>query len=148
MPIKKRKSVPAADAPTPDAERASQPLHIEAKPKKPVPQRGVVREILGPNPPRNGVLRLGPLALDSGADTADEGLTIEDRVALMRTPYDLKNPQEQRYRNRVRGRGTAITAMCITCQGGRKAVTECIDTTCPLWAFRFGSDPFYGKRKK
>lgn len=122
-------------------------LHIVAKPKVPLPDRSKVKDIYGENPTPSEKRRLGLVAIDCG-DTPDQKLTVTDRVDLLRTPYDDANPQEARYRNRVRNRGTAITAMCVVCQGGRKAVTECSDTACPLWAFRFGSDPFYGKRKK
>lgn len=146
MPIKKRNI--ATEKPIEQPANDGK-LVIVAKSKKPIPNKSVVRTLFGTDKPTKGAaLQLGLLAQQVGAATADEDLTIEDRVALMRTPYDDKNPQERRYRNRVKNRGTAITAMCITCQGGRKAVTECIATTCPLWAFRFGSDPFYGKRGK
>ena len=142
MPIKKRSSVPTGDEiPTDDGK-----LHIVAKPKRPMPDGGKLADTYGDANPTEA-RRLGLVAIACSAGTPDEAFTIEDRVRLMRTPYDENNPQEARYRNRVRNRGTAVTAMCITCQGGRKAVTECIDTTCPLWAFRFGSDPFYGRRK-
>lgn len=123
------------------------PLNIVAKPKTPIPEGGVIRTMYGADPHPTNIRRLGRVAIDCGEPTADTALTIEDRVAAMRTPYDAQNLQELRYRGRVRNRGTAITAMCIVCQGGRKAVTECIDTTCPLWAFRFGGDAFYGKKK-
>lgn len=143
MPIKKRTN---RNFDTPPAEDNGK-LVIVAQPKKPMPEQSKLRDVYGDNPTQNQALRLGPLAIDCGDSTADQRLTVTDRVALMRTVYDTKNPQEARYRNRVRNRGTAITAMCIVCTGGRKAVTECAATDCPLWGFRFGSDPFYGKKK-
>lgn len=141
MPIKKRSKLP-----TEEEANAPQPLVIVAKPKRPMPEGGKVRQVLGEDAPSAAHRAMGTLAKSVNADI-DADFTIEDRVILMRSSYDKNNPQEQRYRNRVRNRGTAITAFCITCQGGRKAVTECIATTCPLWAFRFGTDPFYGKKK-
>lgn len=137
MAIKRRSSAPTAEQQAP----VKQKLEIVAKPKRPMP--GVGRIPLGADAPN--VRRIGAVAA-SICNPTDELTDIDDYVKAMRTPFDPKNPQEVRYRNRVRNRGTAITAMCITCQGGRKAVTECIDTRCPLWAFRFGSDPFFGKR--
>lgn len=140
MPIRKRSNKGFEDlAPEPTK------LVIEAKPKAPMPEGGLLSTIYTDPQPQQ-VRAVGNLAIDC-SDLPDARFTVEDRVTCMRTPLDHKNAQEIRYRNRVRNRGTAITAMCITCQGGRKAVTECIDTKCPLWAFRFGSDPFYGKRK-
>jgi hypothetical protein len=101
----------------------------------------------GPIPPATA-RALGNLALACGEAMPDAGFTVADRVNLLRTPFDTKNPQEQRYRNRVKNRATAITAMCIVCTGSRKLVTECMATECPLWAFRFGGDPFRGTRGK
>lgn len=146
MAIKKRRSLPTAEA-VAEAEKP-QPLNIVAKPKTPIPAGGVLRELAGADATPLQVRHVGAVISSIERKDVDEHFTPEDRVTAMRSCYDAKNPQELRYRARVRNRGTAITAMCIVCQGGRKAVTECIDTTCPLWAFRFGSDPFYGKRGK
>lgn len=143
MPIRKRSKVPTEAEALVETDGK---LNIVAKPKKPMPEGGKVRDVFGIEAPASQLRTLGLVALDCNESMPDAQFTIEDRVTLMRTPFDKNNPQEQRYRNRVRNRGTAITAFCITCQGGRKAVTECIATQCPLWAFRFGGDPFYGKR--
>lgn len=134
MAIKKRKNIVIIDEP-----EVPKGFNIVAKPKQPMPAPKMTEAGIHP-------LRLGLVADSCGFDT-DESFTVGDRVKLMRTPYDKKNPQEQRYRNRVKNRGTAITAMCIICTGSRKAVTECLATSCPLWAFRLGSDPFRGTRK-
>lgn len=145
MVIKKRTRVPTAEEAAPKPTK----LVIVAKPKTPLPDKvGYVESLYGDNPDNQDVMRLGLVATQCGHPDADEYLTINDRVALMRTPYDKRNTQEIRYRGRVKNRGTAITAMCVQCQGGRKAVTECATTECPLWAFRFGTDPFYGKKVK
>jgi hypothetical protein len=134
MPIKKRANKTFTEA------EDDGKLHIVAKPKTPIPQDAIEEGYFHGIDDPSIVRTIG--AIDS-----DTGFGIADYVAVMRTPYDTKNPQEIRYRNRVRNRATAITAMCIVCTGSRKLVTECIDTNCPLWAFRFGGDPFYGKRK-
>lgn len=141
MPIKKRTSIP-----DPSAAVEVKPLVIVAGVKKTIPISGAISTMLGDKPLAPNIRRLGAVAA-AISDPTDDLLTIHDRISAMRTPYDEKNPQELRYRARVRNRATAITAFCITCIGGRKSVTECAATTCPLWAFRFGSDPFHGKRK-
>lgn len=130
-----------------DPEDAGNKLVIVAAPKKPIPEKGIIRALASPNPTPQEVRRFGSVAKSVARTQPDEGMTVEDRVIAMRSSYDSSNPSEQRYRNRVRNRATAITAMCVTCQGGIKAVRECIDTTCPLWAFRLGGDPFYRNRK-
>ena len=140
MPIKKRKNAPL---PVPDE---APKLQITEGVKRQRPDESRILAVAGTSEPTAAQIRRAGAISAAVEQETGALLTASDRVLAMRTPYDPKNPQEQRYRDRVRNRGTAITAMCITCQGGRKAVTECIDTTCPLWAFRFGSDPFYGKR--
>jgi len=142
MPIKKRTSIPDPNAPEPE----KGPLNIQPGEKKPIPPEGRIMDFGGDQLSGPGIRRLGAIAA-SVSDPTDDLMTIGDRVTAMRTVYDTKNPQELRYRARVKNRATAITAMCVVCTGGRKAVTECAATTCPLWAFRFGGDPFYGKRK-
>jgi hypothetical protein len=139
MPIKKRSNVQIVDdQPQPTG------LNIVAKPKQPLP----AAVFTAPAGLPIYAKQLGHIAMACGETTPDAGFSVADRVNLIRTPYDTKNPQEQRYRNRVKNRATAITAMCIACTGSRKLVTECLATECPLWAFRFGGDPFRGKRGK
>lgn len=57
---------------------------------------------------------------------------------------------EKRYRDRIRSPLTAIRAWCVTqCQcGSVRQVTECSSTSCVLWGFRMGSNPFFGKFKE
>lgn len=142
MAIKKRTSLPVY------VEGASEPvrLNIVAKPKQPMPE-GAVVQFFGDPPDQRSMLRLGLVAQSCGDAVPDARMNVTDYVALLRTPFDKNNPQEARYRNRIKNRATAITAMCITCTGSRKLVTECAATDCPLWSFRFGGDPFRGKRK-
>lgn len=141
MAIKKRNTVPNPEDPV-----APTKLVIVAGEKKTIPVDSRIADMYGPEPTPAQMRRVGPVALSTSLSPPDENLTVADRLALLRTPYDKNNPQEARYRNRVRNRGTAITAMCIVCTGGRKAVTECAATQCPLWPFRMGGDPFYKKR--
>lgn len=140
MPIKRRTSFPTGA----EAEYIEpKGLNIVPREKKPTPEPRMTDQYNSASELR----RVGPLSLACGFEAADVPFNVGDTVKLLRTPYDEKNPQERRYRNRIKNRATAITAMCICCTGSRKLVTECAATDCPLWAFRFGGDPFRGKRK-
>lgn len=140
MAIQRRTSIPTGDQAEVDETKG---LNIVARPKQPMPPAKVTT-IYETGPARR---RLGTLSLALGNPTADEGFTVGDTVKMLRTATDQHNPQEQRYRDRIKNRATAITALCVSCTGSRKLVTECLSTQCPLWAFRFGTDPFRGKRK-
>ena len=143
MPIKRRSSLPSGDDALPVIPAEPQGLVIVAKEKQPTPPPKMT-EIYDKSA---DLRRVGPMSMACGYEAADDPFNVGDTVKLLRTAYDDKNPQEQRYRNRIRNRATAITAMCIVCTGSRKLVTECHGTHCPLWAFRFGNDPFRGQRK-
>lgn len=53
------------------------------------------------------------------------------------------------YRNRVRNRATGIRAFCVSCLGGQaKRVKFCDAMECPLWPYRMGGNPFFGKKLK
>jgi hypothetical protein len=140
MPIKKRSSAPA-EQPTLLDEVAAVP-----KEKKSVEAGGRIVDVYGENPDAAHIRRIGLVAMACGDDRPDQRFTMDDRLTALRTPFDSRNSQEIRYRNRIKNRATAITAMCIVCQGGRKGVAECTAIECPLWPFRLGGDPFRGKR--
>jgi hypothetical protein len=41
----------------------------------------------------------------------------------------------------------AVRAKCLDCCCGNAAeVTKCVDLDCPLWPYRFGINPFSGRR--
>jgi hypothetical protein len=41
----------------------------------------------------------------------------------------------------------AIRAKCVDCCGGQASeVRKCVAVTCPLWAFRMGKNPYFGRR--
>jgi hypothetical protein len=142
MAIKRRSEIGAY---VPTEER--KPLVIVAADKKPLPEESLIEAVYGDNPDATSIRRTILVAEACGDKSIDSALTAKDRVIAMRTPYDKNNPTELRYRVRVRNRGTAITAMCIVCTGSRKLVAECLATDCPLWAFRLGNDPFFGRKK-
>jgi hypothetical protein len=49
-------------------------------------------------------------------------------------------------RNRVRNANTGIRAFCLGCMGGdRVLVRQCQTGNCPLWPFRMGGNPLYGR---
>ncbi|WP_162685485.1 hypothetical protein [Roseovarius amoyensis] len=42
----------------------------------------------------------------------------------------------------------AIRRNCVECAGGSEAeARKCTATTCPLWPFRMGRNPFHGRAK-
>lgn len=116
---------------------------IEAKPKEPLPEPNIVDGFIedGGNPHRLGAVAIA-CTDETKAQSADDGFNAGDYVALLRTPLDPNNNTEKRYRARIRNRATAITGKCVDCVGSRKNVTECAAVTCPLWAFRLGTNPF------
>lgn len=69
---------------------------------------------------------------------------IDDLVKLIRTPQNDDN-MDRVYRNRIRGRMTAIRAFCVFCVGSSKKVRTCESLGCPLWPFRMGNNPFNRK---
>lgn len=79
-------------------------------------------------------------------ETPTKQIPLDDLVSLVRTPSNNCDV-ERAYRNRIKGRLSAIRAFCVICQGGQpKRVRMCDSTTCPLWPFRMGSNPFFGKK--
>lgn len=136
MPIKRRSVLPS------DSASYKEKLVIPRTEKKPIPDDSRLEDMYGENPTPEQMRRVGPTMLSTTLSYPDANLTTADRLKLLRTPFDPDSVTEQRYRNRVRNYGTAITAMCVVCAGKRKGVTECMATDCPLWAYRFGSNPF------
>lgn len=74
-------------------------------------------------------------------------IPIDDLVTVLRTPQNDENV-DYVYRNRIKGRLSAIRAFCVFCQGGSpKAARLCAQVTCPLWSFRTGANGMRGERK-
>ena len=44
-------------------------------------------------------------------------------------------------------RGDAIRKKCLDCSLTSTEVRRCVSTSCALWPFRFGTDPFREKRE-
>lgn len=79
--------------------------------------------------------------------TPPKDIPSDDIVRLLRAPQNDENV-DLVYRNRIKGRLTAIRAFCVFCQGGSpKAARLCANVTCPLWAFRTGANGMRGERK-
>jgi hypothetical protein len=52
----------------------------------------------------------------------------------------------QTYKDKIRSPSTAIRAFCVTCMGGQvRMVAKCTAPTCPLYPFRFGTNPMHGR---
>ena len=136
MTIKRRSTVPVIDY---SAEPANPFSGIVPSPKKPMPEPNIFKG----DEDATYIRMMGSVITETDPDA----LNVSDIVTALRTPYNPDEHGEIRYRARVKNRGTAVTAYCYDCQGGsRKAVTECASVKCPLWGFRFGSDPFRGRR--
>lgn len=147
MPIKKRASAPVIDySEVDDRPWFEKAKDQPAKARKPLPEPYLIPGVRGiPDTTRHEVMTIGAMFSNDEARKEGHELNVADLLHAVRTPYN-DDTQEARYRARIRNRGTAITSFCMDCTGGsRKQVTECSMTDCPLWAFRFGSDPFRGK---
>jgi hypothetical protein len=49
-------------------------------------------------------------------------------------------------RKRIKNPNTGIRAFCLECQGNDTVgVRQCPSFNCPLWPFRMGGNPFYGR---
>ena len=70
---------------------------------------------------------------------------VQDLLRMAKTPVDPNDQIMTRYQRRISSPLTAIRAMCINCAGGPGAVRSCEAVDCPLWPFRMGSNPFFGK---
>lgn len=62
------------------------------------------------------------------------------------TAYTSDDYADTKYVERIKSPVTGIRAYCVNCQGGQiAAVRNCGNGGCPLFPFRMGSNPFYGK---
>jgi len=65
---------------------------------------------------------------------------IKDSAALK---DDVTN---RRYHEKISNPASGVRAFCIACMGGSPGeVRHCPSTNCPLWAFRLGKNPYFGK---
>jgi len=56
---------------------------------------------------------------------------------------NLRNAEHQRVTNPASG----VRAFCLFCMGGQAVeVRQCPAMTCPLWAFRLGKNPLFGRK--
>lgn len=60
--------------------------------------------------------------------------------------HTSNNHMDTKYADKINGPVKAIRAYCINCQGGSASfVRNCTAAHCPLFPFRMGSNPFFGK---
>jgi len=76
-----------------------------------------------------------------------KSMSPDDLLKLVRCSYSGSNV-ENTYRQRIRSPLTAIRGYCVLCAGGPRAANNCDLITCPLYPFRTGKNPFYGKLKQ
>jgi len=87
------------------------------------------------------------------------------KLALCRAVYRDQNPKSvptddllfivhsgrgdavvNKYRERIRSPLTGIRAFCAECMGGSVSlIRECASTNCPIYPFRMGNNPFFGR---
>ncbi len=91
--------------------------------------------------------RLGHLGAQLEDIPRPEELRTQDLLTLARSSRN-RCSIEQRYRDRIVSPLSAIRAFCVTvCQSGSvKAVGLCTSVSCPLWAFRMGTNGMRGKQ--
>jgi hypothetical protein len=83
-----------------------------------------------------------------GANEEPKLISIDDIATCLRLANNPGWHTEEATRNRIKGRLSAIRAFCILCADGPKGARMCPQVTCPLWAFRMGTNPFHRKGKK
>jgi hypothetical protein len=77
------------------------------------------------------------LELSTSGDAAGQNVGKLPRSVALHDLRDLGHPTSPI---------KAIRAKCIECSGGSVAeARRCHLTYCPLWAFRMGHNPFFGK---
>jgi len=91
----------------------------------------------------DAVKRRAGVVLYQSASPSDT--PFDDLVTMARTMND-ETTLERAYRNRIKGRLSAIRAWCVLSQGSAKRVRSCENVTCPLYPFRMGTNPF--RRRK
>jgi hypothetical protein len=89
------------------------------------------------------ILRACSFLAYQGADPME--VPTDDLTTMLRNEQN-DSDMERTYRNRVRSKATGIRAFCVLCADGAKGARMCENVTCPLWPFRFGSNPL--RRKK
>jgi len=88
---------------------------------------------------------------EASASSLPAGLTLVGGVRSGRDPRDMARNELIQTGHLGTGRTEtspikAIRAKCVDCCAGQLAeVRNCTATECPLWAFRMGVNPFYGK---
>lgn len=70
----------------------------------------------------------------------------ENEVREGETEKEAVDRVIQGYKDKIRSPSTAIRAFCVTCMGGYvRMVAKCTAPECPLFPFRFGTNPMHGR---
>lgn len=74
-------------------------------------------------------------------------IPLADMKLLIAAGAEQANDSTNRkYHGKIKNPATGVRAYCIWCMGGQPGeVRLCPATTCALWAFRLGTNPFFGK---
>lgn len=77
-------------------------------------------------------------------DTPARDIPAKDLRLL--TSLTSDDPLDTKFADRIKSPVTAVRGYCVNCQGGQiAAVRNCTNGSCPLFPFRMGNNPFYGK---
>jgi hypothetical protein len=113
------------------------------------PLKGSAWENMGETPFERGAVIgfLGYMAAEEEEVPRPEDVTTQNLLTQVRTSRNRCNI-EHKYRNRIVSPLSGVRAMCVvTCKSGSvKAVTLCGNVSCPLWAFRMGTNGLRGKQ--
>lgn len=93
--------------------------------------------------------------VDEGEEIEDEDAEadLSDEPAYERhedeTANEAQDRIEAKYRKRAKSPLKAVRAFCVLCMGAQpREVAKCTSTTCVLWPFRFGRNPFQKRGPK
>ena len=77
-------------------------------------------------------------------DIEAKEIPVEDLKII--AEYSSDDFMNNRYAKRVRSPLTGVRAFCVNCMGGTPSyVRDCTNIICPLFPFRMGNNPFYGR---
>lgn len=91
--------------------------------------------------------------IDELEDDENSEADLSDEPAYERgedeTANEAQDRIEAKYRKRAKSPLKAIRAFCVLCMGAQpREVAKCTATTCVLWSFRFGRNPFQKRGPK
>lgn len=135
MAIMRRRSRPVAATQPTEQTMQDTPQKAEEHPEAPAEQGS-------PAPARKGPKKKGdPEALQRLKEVVQHSDSLREGTNYIEIV--------KRYKAKIRNPKTAIRAKCIECSGGSiKEVQMCPITSCALYLFRLGKNPFHSRSKE